>query len=294
MSPALRTAHPHVAPDGWAIRATALLMTAAAAAWLMLMVAGTRDHTPVAGDDAFITLQYARNLARGDGLVFNRGDRVWGFTSPLHTLLLGGLAAGGADPIRAAFAMGFLWVAVAAVLLYRLSAEVLPHPLALCVGLAFLLDPSLHGNYAMESTLLVALQLGFLLAAAGRQAWLANLLGALACLARPDSLLLVLPILLLGRETRRPRNLAVFAAVGLLWEGFAFAYYGELLPNTLRAKSGLVRSGAFFANAVVSVTNSAWAVESSPLATAVMRVGLLLLGAATLLNPRVRQRPALA
>jgi hypothetical protein len=282
------------APDSRANRWAAALMIAAAAAWLLIMVVGIRDHTPIAGDDAFISLQYARNLARGEGLVFNRGERVWGFTSPLQTLLLGGIASAGADPLHAAFTTGMLWAAVAACLLFRLSAEVLPTPLALCAGLACLLDPSLHGKYPMESSLLAAVQLGFLLAAIRQRALLANLLGALACLARPDSLLLVLPILLLGRETRRLRNLALFAAIGLLWEGFAFVYYGDLLPNSLHAKRGLAHSGWYFAEAIVSATNSAWAVDLPAAAVVAMRVGLVLLSAATLLNPRVRQRPALA
>lgn len=33
-------------------------------------------------DDTMIFLQYARNLANGDGLVFNIGERVRGITSP--------------------------------------------------------------------------------------------------------------------------------------------------------------------------------------------------------------------
>ena len=39
-------------------------------------------------DDAFISFRYARNLARGLGLVFNAGERVEGFTNFLWTLLL--------------------------------------------------------------------------------------------------------------------------------------------------------------------------------------------------------------
>jgi len=38
-------------------------------------------------DDAWISLRYARNLIEGQGLVFNRGERVEGFTHPLWVLL---------------------------------------------------------------------------------------------------------------------------------------------------------------------------------------------------------------
>src|SRR5437762_13129041 len=39
-------------------------------------------------DDAYTTLRYAANLANGSGFVYNPGERVWGTTTPLFTLLL--------------------------------------------------------------------------------------------------------------------------------------------------------------------------------------------------------------
>ena len=42
----------------------------------------------VTTDDPFITYRYAANLLAGHGPVFNIGERVEGFTSPLHLLLM--------------------------------------------------------------------------------------------------------------------------------------------------------------------------------------------------------------
>ena len=42
-------------------------------------------------DDAFISFRYARNLVNGDGLVFNRGERVEGYTNFLWILELAGI-----------------------------------------------------------------------------------------------------------------------------------------------------------------------------------------------------------
>jgi hypothetical protein len=39
-------------------------------------------------DDAFISLRYAKHLAEGQGLVYNIGERVEGYTNLLWTLLL--------------------------------------------------------------------------------------------------------------------------------------------------------------------------------------------------------------
>jgi hypothetical protein len=51
-------------------------------------------------DDAWIHFQFARNLARGDGLSFNPGQPTSGSTAPLWTLLLAGVyLAGGEFPV---------------------------------------------------------------------------------------------------------------------------------------------------------------------------------------------------
>ena len=41
-------------------------------------------------DDSFISYRYARNLARGLGLVYNAGERIEGYTNFLFTVLLAG------------------------------------------------------------------------------------------------------------------------------------------------------------------------------------------------------------
>jgi Gpi18-like mannosyltransferase len=42
-------------------------------------------------DDAAITMRYAQNLIRGQGFVYNQGERVLGTTTPIYTLVLSGL-----------------------------------------------------------------------------------------------------------------------------------------------------------------------------------------------------------
>src|SRR5262245_50848593 len=41
---------------------------------------------PLPAEDAYITFRYARNLASGNGLVYNPGEWVMGFSSPSWTL----------------------------------------------------------------------------------------------------------------------------------------------------------------------------------------------------------------
>ena len=60
------------------------------------------------GDDAFVSFTYARNLARGDGLVFNRGEHVEGYTNTLWVLLLAAAARVGLDIPRVALVLDLI------------------------------------------------------------------------------------------------------------------------------------------------------------------------------------------
>ena len=54
------------------------LVLVAALAWVAWCLHAYRDFVH---DDAYITLRYVRNLLAGDGLVWNPGERVEGYTS---------------------------------------------------------------------------------------------------------------------------------------------------------------------------------------------------------------------
>ena len=70
-------------------------------------------------DDAYVSFRYARNLVRGEGLVYNVGDRVEGYTNFLWTVLAAvPLARGAADPLPFMHAVSAaLWVGSFALLL---------------------------------------------------------------------------------------------------------------------------------------------------------------------------------
>src|SRR6266404_1898363 len=52
-------------------------------------------------DDTYISLRYARNLVEGQGLVFNPGERVEGYTNFLFVLLAALFMKIGIDPVLA-------------------------------------------------------------------------------------------------------------------------------------------------------------------------------------------------
>ena len=270
-------------------------MVALAASWFAYATIVSLQSEAIASDDAFISFQYARNLASGHGLVFNQGERVWGFTSPLQTVLLGALSALGLDTVRTALVTAFLWVAGSSLLLYRLAVGTLSRLFALVLAVFFLFDHSQHGNYGLESNLLILLQLGFLVSVLHERSRVAAVVGALACLTRPDSLLLVVPVLLATSHTRRLRPLAIFAGMGAAWEVFAYLYYGSFLPQSFYGKVGLTPFVPFFADAFREMASLGLAPVfgfSSQPAT-IRRIALVALSFCPLLSPRIRGRFAL-
>ena len=81
----------------------ALLALAAAGLYFASETYLLSGHLGFPLDDSWIHLQFARNLAAGDGLSYNPGERVTGSTAPLWTALLTPFFLGaGPDSFRGA------------------------------------------------------------------------------------------------------------------------------------------------------------------------------------------------
>ena len=86
-------------------------------------------------DDAFISFRYARNLLEGQGLVFNPGERVEGYTNFLWVLELAALwGAFGLRPEHAApwLSAAFTAATLAAMLWWAARLPSLPHRGLVC------------------------------------------------------------------------------------------------------------------------------------------------------------------
>ena len=222
------------------------------AAALALFVVAFAHYRTALIDDAFISLRYARHLARGEGLVWNPGEAVEGYTDFLWVILL---SLAGATP-AAAWAFGALCGALLLVFLANpperlrvpgLAGALLPLAVAAHLALPY------WAAKGLETALFTLLVTGglFLHAGAGgaepgasgpRGALLGIHLLSLAALTRPEGLLF-LSVAVADRARRRgdPARLpAVLLPVLLLAPHFAFrlAYYGYPFPNTFYAKVG--------------------------------------------------------
>jgi arabinofuranosyltransferase len=213
-------------------------------------------------DDAFIFFRYVQNALDGKGLVFNPGERVEGFSSPLWLFLLMGAGAAGLQPLHAAGIFGA--VATAATVLISLRdvrrcGPAGPVGFLSPVGLVLFFPFVAWSVSGMETSLFTCFLWGAMSGhriarVEGRRpgrdvGWC--LAGAL--LTRPEAVLLGVALLAdeivtvrtgwTGTGTKSPW----FARLSWLWPAliaggallvFRFIYYGALMPNTFYAKLG--------------------------------------------------------
>jgi len=244
---------------GFKIGSAALILATAAA----LCLSFVPSHVMV--DDAYISFRYAENLAAGDGLVYNRGDRIEGYTNFLWVLALAAARGAGFDIPCASQVFGLLAGLGTLVVTFGLARSLLPgrHPLLHAAPpLLLALDRSfwfwaMSGMETCIFTLLVTLGVLLFLGGARRSDVLAATALFVAALTRPEGVLvfglaLTHRLLFPGGRPRRSVLLpvgifAVLLAAYLLWKQW---YFGELIPNTFFAKSvgetALIQRGALY------------------------------------------------
>jgi hypothetical protein len=208
-----------------------LLVAVAAMAWMAVYQV----------DDAFIVYRYAGNLARGEGLVFNPGERVEGVTCFLWAVALAPWSLAGlelprvAPVLTAACGLGVLAIA------FRRSSSA--YAAALLVASPAFVYWSVGALETMPFTLLLAAatfdharEIGDPKRFPRSAIWL-----GLAALTRPETPI-VAAALALDRFFRRRSDLvtwiAIVAAFAVPFLVFRRLYFGDWLPNTYYAKTG--------------------------------------------------------
>jgi hypothetical protein len=220
-------------------------------------------------DDAYISFRYAHNLVTGNGLVFNHGERLEGFTNFLWVFILAPFEALGWDLFQVCEVLGTALGVACLVFTARMTAWVqgeredfahlwgalwlstsssfvlwakggLEQPLAsfLPIASALVLWPArerLAGSAAeSERRRIEARYLG------------AGLLMGAACITRPElhlmALLVAVPLGLDVVRSRRIRRAEWLYVAGVLaitipCHAFRYAYYGTLIPNTFYVKT---------------------------------------------------------
>jgi arabinofuranosyltransferase len=212
-------------------------------------------------DDAFISYRYVENFIQGNGLVFNAGERVEGYTNFLWIILLSIFAGFGLDMILASKILGIASGCVTLILLHRMSQLFFPKkdwlfslfPSILLAATGAFCYWSTSGLETSFFTMVVLVSVYLYLTYS--RLWVVSC--ALSALIRPEGVL-IFAILLSHRLLFGKRRLGEclvyvvgFVLLLLPFVVFKLSYYGDILPNPFYAKTGLsleyVKSGLEYA-----------------------------------------------
>jgi len=200
-------------------------------------------------DDAFISYRYVKNFLNGDGLVFNQGERVEGYTNFFFIIIMALFGRLGLDYIIISKIVGIMSGAFILALAFFWSEKFAGDGNTVLLPTAVLLLLAANSALAywsisgLETVFFAALVFYGLYLATERDFLFIPIL-ALATLTRPEGGLVFGLILIYYLAVRACRfgTLAVMAVIYciLILPQFIFRwyYYGDLLPNPFYAKTG--------------------------------------------------------
>ena len=260
----------------------------------LLAAANLLVHWGYVVDDAYISFRYAHNVIAGNGLVFNVGERVEGFSNPLWVglLSLGGLAGVKLPTVAKLLGIGFYILLLRSV--YQLGMHFGDRSFARSLSMLIAVAPQMGfwANAGLETV-----SVAYFLAAGATHAIsdskrgrVSNSLVSYACLiviSRPEGV--ALAGILIGYASLRhlkvvPNQwrLLVFLLFVTVVCLLRFWYFGELAPNTYFVKSGSPLTNALSGCSYVLVALISAGGVAIPLAIVVERradrPGKLLLG----------------
>jgi len=230
-------------------------------------------------DDGFIFFRYAENLAHGLGPVFNPGEHVEGFSSPLWTFVLAFCSVVIPDLELVSRCLGYVCAlglvgTVAAGLRTRLRDEIRPDLYSVPVLLVCLPPVVFYGFSGMDHPLFALMVTAAMVSSLadgelGAPGVRTFVLVVLATLARPEGILAGLCIYTYlrlrvtesthpGSTQRLLKSLVLYAMFLSVVLGARYLYFGQLLPNTYNAKVAsvtvqrLMQGGSYLFRAAVA------------------------------------------
>jgi arabinofuranosyltransferase len=251
-------------PPPSAHRVTILFAAVALCIPLLLLWLNARRVYPFLADDALISLRYSDRLLHGQGLTWNDGERVEGYSNLLWVLLCALLGGSGLDLVTAARLLGAICSALTIAAIFRCYwrdaatrgarlAPALTGAAAMAVSSSFavwtsggLEQPLLAALLAWSITLIFPLLTEEKLSP--RQALAPAILLGLAAWTRPDGFLFAAAIgtgvvVALGFRRAAFRLAVVLVAVPLVFVAVQLLarriYYHDWVPNTAHVKLDL-------------------------------------------------------
>ncbi len=210
--------------------------------------------TPDPCEDAYITFRFSKNLADGNGPVFNPGERVEGYSNPLWMFSIAMARKLGLDMVSYSRAAGVLFNTLALLLVWYIPWRwfTIRGPTSLAGPVLYLL--SLPLQFYAASGLETSLYTFLVIASAAAIMWAGVSAGRctaaffvllLTALTRPEGVIFcAFYCLWLGwrflvkKESLKPYlpGIILFALLYVAFFAWRLSYYGMPLPNTYYAK----------------------------------------------------------
>jgi arabinofuranosyltransferase len=229
-------------------------------------------------DDSYITYRYVKNFTEGNGLVFNIGDKVEGYTCFLWVVLLSVVKKLGYNFISASQTLGIISSLLTLLFIYKISSDIFSKNKSSYYSVTFSLIAVIltisNGAYAYWSISGMETSLFAFLTTLGIYLYLkeiekrtvsmpySSIVFLLASLTRPEGNLIFgvtvihKIIFIIKQKSRKDPDaastniintllarqnllwLALYIIPGLIFMIWRYSYYGYLMPNTFYAKTG--------------------------------------------------------
>ena len=197
-------------------------------------------------DDAFIHIGFAKDIASGVGFSF-AGNHTYGSTSPLWSILVALVSKSGLDLIISARALSALFSILSILLLFKVLKDKLSVSLALSFIFLFAFN-SYFLRWAftgMESTascfFSLIMYIVFIREKENNSKACAYLLLGFAPLLRPEFYLFLfifaIALFYLKKAKFPIYKFIVLAIPIVIWNVFAYFYFGSIIPTTFLAKA---------------------------------------------------------
>jgi hypothetical protein len=203
-------------------------------------------HFSSTPDETYVSLQYGRNIARGEGVSFNAGTPSYGVTGPLWVLLIAGGVKLNLDPYVVAKTLDIVFASLALMAVLAFAFIVTRDRLyALVAAWIFSFDAWFlrWAGSGTEMSLAVLLAMLSLWYAYKKEYATSSLVAGLLTLVRPEGVFLLLAAQLDAGLNSRSRMSAVRVIVGSsvlyamvvgTWLGFSYVHFGTSVPNQLQ------------------------------------------------------------
>jgi hypothetical protein len=200
-------------------------------------------YTDFAYEDAFITFRYAQQVAEGNGFVYNPGERVYGTTTPLFTLLITGwLLIPGSEVVVGARLFGLassIGTLILLLLTLRRTGTMQLQQLLIIALFGLSSKFWIMDTGGMETPLVIFFISASWYAYVNRKLGWTGVLCGLLLWTRVDLILWPVALFLIEVFSNGRSGLKIAwptTLVYLPWVIFATLYFGSPIPHTITAK----------------------------------------------------------